>query len=357
MKMTKTTYNLLLRLIAGIAAALILVGATALLTQSSKNLYQRASGVKTDSVVMTVDGVEIHAEDYLYWLSYYCDSCKDFLGYMGITDLNAELDAGLTAGDYMAQQAELQTINTLTQYAVIDNWAAEKNITLTQEDLASIAAQRAQSVEQLGGEKAYQAWLKTLGVSDSFITRSLEHSCLINHLQEAYCSDDGALRPDDAAIDAYLAKHETLSGCILFIDTCEMDEEAKAKALVQMQDYAETLTTAEDRDAAFAEIAEALSVSPDVATFTAENVEEAVFNAVKALEVEALSDVIETEEGYYLVIRKELDRTAILGGMLNEEFSNRCTNAEVIYNDKIYGAINPLSFYQKLVAAQSRISQ
>ena len=74
MKMTKATYHLLLRFVAGVAASLILVGAVAMLEQNgSKDLYKNAAGVRTESTVMTVNGQDISAEEYLYWLSYYCD--------------------------------------------------------------------------------------------------------------------------------------------------------------------------------------------------------------------------------------------------------------------------------------------
>ena len=353
MKMTRTTYNLLLRFVAGVAASLILVGAIAMQGQrAAKNIYRTASGIDPSRVVMTVDGREINAEEYLYWLSYYCDYYSQYMSYMGITDWNTELEAGFTAGDYIAQQAELQTLSMVTQYAVIDNWAQEAGITLTEEDVADIDAQRAASIEQLGGEAAYQQWLQSLGISDGFIVRSLGHSYLINHLSDAYHEEGSAIYPDEGRRNDHMNSHEYFGALILFIDTCEMDETAKADAFANMNEYAAELGQAADPDAAFAEIAKELGLDTNVATFTADVMEDGFIAGLKEVDIGAVTGVISTEEGYYVAIRKEPATNGILDDMLNEEFAQRCADAEVVYNDEVYGSVNTLTFYRKLLAAR-----
>lgn len=353
MKMTKATYNLLLRFMAGVAASLILVGAIAMIGQSrGKNLYREASGVKTDATVMTVNGQNISAEEYLYWLSYYCDYYNEYLNYMGISDWNAELAEGFTAGDYIAQQADMQALSMVTQYAVIDGWTQESGIALTDADLADIDTQRAAAIEQLGGEKAYQQWLQSLGVSDAFIARSLSHSYLINHLSNAYCTEGSAVYPGEERLNAYISENEHFGASILFVDTCEMDKEAKEDTLEEMKSYVAELRKAADPDQAFAEIAEKLGQDPSAATFAADEMEEGFITGLKKVEIGAVSDVITTEEGYYVAIRKEPSMDGILQEMLNEEFADRCANAEILYNDEVYGSINTLTFYKKLLAAR-----
>lgn len=353
MKMTRTTYNLLLRLLAGIAASLILVGAIAMIGQNAdKNLYKNASGVKPDRIVMTVDGQDISAEEYLYWLGYYCDYYSQYLSYMGLTDWSSELEPGFTAGDYIAQQAELAVTSQVTQYAVIDNWARETGITLTEEDVADIDAQRAASIEQLGGEKAYQQWLQSLGVSDDFITRSSGYSYLINHLSDAYCTEGSAAYPGAERLNAYMDENEYFGASILFVDTCEMDQEEKVDTLKTMEAHAATLREAEDPDAAFAEIAEEMGLNSTAITFASDELEEGFISELEKVEIGAVSDVITTEEGCYLVIRREPTMDGILQGMLNQEFADRCANAAVTYNDDVYGSINTLTFYKKILAAR-----
>ena len=354
MKLTKATYHLLLRFIAGLAASLILVGAVAIVTQrSSRNLYQNASGVDPDSTVMTIDGQDVSAKEYLYWLGYYCDYYNQYLQYMGVSDWNMELSEGFTAGDFIAQQSELETLSMVTQYAVIDSWANEAGITLTDDDLANIAAQRESSIAQLGSEKAYLQNLQAMGIDDDFVVHSLSHSFLISHLYEAYCTEGSSLYPGAESIAAYEDSHEYLGALILFVDTCEMGEAEKAVVLAQMEDYAASLRESEDMDAAFAVIAEKLGMNTAVTTFAAEQMEEKFVTALKALPMDAVSDVIATDEGYYVAVHRAPDTEIILNDMLNDAFAERCQNADVSCNDKVYGSIHTLTFYQKLLAAQS----
>lgn len=354
MKLTKTTYHLLLRFIAGLAASLILVGAIAMVTQrNSANPYRNASGVNPDSIVMTIDGQDIRAKEYLYWLAYYCDYYNQYLSYMGITDWNMELAEGYTAGDFIAQQGELETLSMVTQYAVIDSWASEAGITLTDEDLQNIAAQRENSIAQLGGEKAYLQNLEAMGIDEDFVVQSLSHSFLISHLYETYCTEGSSLYPGADAIAAYADTHEYLGALILFIDTCEMGEEEKAVVFAQMEGYAASLRDSEDKDAAFAVIAEKLGLNPTVTTFAAGQMEESFVAALKSLPMDTVSNVITTDEGYYVAIRREPGTENILNDMLNDTFAERCQNADVSCNDKVYGSIHTLTFYQKLLAARS----
>ena len=353
MKLTKTTYHLLLRFIAGLAASLILVGAVAIATQrNSRNLYRNASGVDPDSTVITIGGQAVSAKEYLYWLGYYCDYYNQYLQYAGVSDWNMELTEGFTAGDFIAQQSELQTLSMVTQYAVIDSWANEAGVTLTDADLQNIAAQRENSIAQLGSEKAYLQNLQAMGIDDDFVVQSLSHSFLINHLYEAYCTEGSSLYPGADAIAAYAGAHDYLGALILFIDTCEMGEEEKAVMLAQMEGYASSLRDSAEKDADFAAIAEKLGMNTTVTTFAADQMEEPFVAALKSLPLDTVSDVIATDEGYYVAIRREPGTESILNDMLNDTFAERCQAADVSFNDKVYGSIHTLTFYQKLLAAR-----
>ena len=357
MKLTKTTYHLLLRFLAGFIASLIMVSAVALIPQPSKSLFRTAAGVDPKSTVMTIDGQSVDAESYLYWLSYYCNYYHQYLGYMGVTDLGTELGEGFTAGDYIAQQADMQTMSMLIQHAMVDEWAQEADVSLTEEDLLDIESQREQTVAQFGSEAAYQEQLHLLGVNEDFITRTLSYSYLTAHLQEAYCDPQNALYPGAEEIRAYAEANDYLGAFILFIDTCEMDETQKADTKKEMEGYAASLREAEDVDATFAELAEKLGMLFTPLTFAAGAMEPAFVDALKQISVGDVSGVIATDEGSYVAIRQEPASDEIVLGMLNETFSARCANAEVTFNDSVYGAINTLDFYQNFLAAQSALIQ
>ena len=111
--MKKETFNLVIRFLVGLALSLLICAGMILLGRvgSNKPLIQQASGLKGSEVVLTVDGENVEAWEYLYMTSYTAQS----LSYYGITDLNTALGEGYTAADYVAQQAESQ----VTQQAAI----------------------------------------------------------------------------------------------------------------------------------------------------------------------------------------------------------------------------------------------
>lgn len=193
--MKKETYNLLLRLIAGLAASLILVGGTALLgdkmNEGRTGLLYQASGIPTDAVVMTVDGQEVTAEEYLYYLLYNCDMISS----MGLSDMTMELGEGVTVADYARQQADTNVVAR----AVSDAWAAEDGITLTAEEETELSTQLA--------EVDYAA----AGLSRHFFETQLRSGLLTNHIMTEYTTEGGKLYPsaeDIAAGHAAAAGHD-----------------------------------------------------------------------------------------------------------------------------------------------------
>ena len=143
--MKKETFNLVIRALIGVAASLIIVGAMGLITeaQGNKTFVEQASGLKGTEVVMTVDGEAVTAEEYLYMTAYAAQS----LSYYGITDLNTEVGEGMMAADFVAQQAKEQVIAS----AALRAWAKEQGVTLTEEDLAALQAQK----DAYGGAAAF----------------------------------------------------------------------------------------------------------------------------------------------------------------------------------------------------------
>ena len=91
--MKKTTFNLVLRALIGVAASLVIVGAMGLINESNSNktIIEQAAGLKADATVMTVGGEAVSAEEYLYMVAYQAQS----LSYYGITDLNTDLGDGM----------------------------------------------------------------------------------------------------------------------------------------------------------------------------------------------------------------------------------------------------------------------
>lgn len=341
--MKKETFHLTIRFLVGLAASL-LICAGMIMTEklgSNKPLIQQASGLKGTETVMTVDGEPVSAEEYLYLVSYSAQS----LSYYGITDLNTELGEGYTAADYVTQQAESQAV----QQAVVRKWAKDVNVTLTEEDQATLQAQKEAYGADL--EKA----LKLNGITEAQYDQLMSTSALYSRLYAAYCGEGGEMRPSDSDLTAMAAEHGLMTADVLFISTAELDDAGKADAKALMEDYARQIAAAEDKAAAFAALEAGENVTVNANT-TYDGCEETALNtALAALAEDQVSDVIEDENGYYVALRRPTDLSAAAELAFGEEMSARITNAQVAYDDTVYGRINVAAYYTKFAAAQQKL--
>lgn len=359
--MKKETYRLLLRLLAGIAASLILVGAVGLISgdgmskgKRTDGLFYQVSALRPDGDLLIVDGERISVEEYLYRMSY---QCAYLSAYMPGVDLSAQVTDEMTYGDYV----KMATLEEVKQYAVIRKMAREAGIVLTEEDLAQIESMRGEYIAYYGDEETYLSQIALLGISEETYLRINdtavnETRLLYHHLSDAYTLPGGALYPDEAAIAAYAQQGGYVTAQVLFIDTCEMEDEAKAEARETMETYLTRLQESEDRDAAFAAAADELGMSPEALTFSTADVEGDLIGKLLDVAPGEISGIIATEDGYYIAIRQELNVSEMLLNYFNEQLLARCSAAGVVVNQDIYDTIDPAVFYPALLTAQEEMA-
>ena len=357
MQLTRDTYNLIVRLVAGVAAALLLTGAVAMsggMTKgrSTDGLFYQLTSLHPDGVVMTVNQDDVTVEEYLYWLSYFCDYHSTYLGYMGITDLDTVITDGVTAGDYLADQAEEQTRAMIVQNAVIRGWADQVGITLTEADVADLEAQRAETVASLGGEEAFAQYLESIGISEDFVNQILSHSYLLNHLIDAYTAPDGALRPDDDTLLAQAAEHGAVTAKILVVQS---DGVTAARELADA--YAQRIAQAEDTAAAFDVVAAELGQDSAPLLYHSHDAGDVLAASLSALREGDFSGVIDGGDTCYLAIRTAMDMDELANLVFDEMAEERIESAVVDYNEDLLSQVDTLAFYQGLLdsraAAQS----
>lgn len=132
--------------------------------QRTDGLYYEVTGIHPDAVLMRINGEDISAEEYLYWLAY---DCEYLTSYVPNLDFSAEVSNGMTYGSY----AKADAVETVKLYALLRQWAKQYNVSLTEEDEARLQQQRQQYVTYYGGEEGYQQQLQLLGISeDTFET-------------------------------------------------------------------------------------------------------------------------------------------------------------------------------------------
>lgn len=341
--MKKETFNLLIRFMVGLAVSLLLCAGMIMTGKVSGNkpLIQQASGLKGDEVIMTVDGEDVESWEYLYMVGYTAQN----LSYYGITDLTTELSEGYTAADYVEAQAESQVV----QQAVIRKWAADLGITLTDEDQASIQAQKDAYGDEL------ELILQLNGLTEEQFDQLMSVSPLYNHLYAAYCEEGGAQRPAEDELLAEAEEHGLMTADVLYVSLADLDDSARAEAKALLEGYASQLAAAEDKAAAFAllELDDSVSASSNA---TYDGCEETVLNtALAALAEDEVSDVIEDEDYYYVVVRRAIDLDAVAEVFFSEEATVRISYAEVEYVDSVYNAVDVASYYTRFSAAQQTL--
>ena len=98
-------------------------------------LLGQASGLEEEEVLLTVDGREVPAWRYLYWLAYTCDRVAARYRDAGVTlDWRAPLEGG-TLADYAKDQALADT----ALYATVENWAEKYGCRLSETEQQAAA--------------------------------------------------------------------------------------------------------------------------------------------------------------------------------------------------------------------------
>ena len=135
--------------------------------------YVTDGAVKAGDVVMTVDGVDIPAGVYTYWLAdQYSSMAYTYMTYGMELDVAEAMDeSGATMADYFSQQAE----TVCQMHAVLKNKALEAGLELTeeqQEDMAQLA-------------DSYDENMLTYYATDmTGLAAAYEASCLATNLQD-----------------------------------------------------------------------------------------------------------------------------------------------------------------------------
>ena len=342
--MKKETFNMIIRFLMGAAVSMLICAGMIASEKwiSSKPLIQQASGLKGSETVMTVDGEPVSAGEYLYLINY---TARSVVAQIGTTDLSLQIsEDGYTIGDYVAQQAEVRA----TQQAVIRKWAKDMDITLTEADQATLQAQK-DATDDL------ESLLKLNGITEAQYDDLMSISILYNQLYEAYCGENGAMRPSDSDLTAMAEEHKLMTTDMLFISTTGLDDAAKADARALMEDYARQIAAAEDKAAAFAALEAGENVTVN-ANATYDGCEEtALSTALAALAVDEVSGVVEDESGCYVLLRRPVDLDAAAELAFGEEMSTRIAEAQVEHNDAVYDRIDVAAYYTKFATLQQKL--
>ena len=285
-------------------------------------VYEDVTGIPGNETAVTVDGNEIPSQLYLYWAAFNCSAMEyqirmyheQYGLYEDLIGGNFEInwDGKFSTGRTLNEYVDAKTDETVRFYATIENLAAKHGVELSAEAQAAIDSERDSMIAQLGGADKYQAYLREIGLSEENFRRINRLSGLLDGLC-LLADDEGSklfLKEEDYDRYIYCADRILLSTVDLATDKPLSEEEAAEKKALAEELLAQ-LKGAGDKEALFKELADQYSEdegrgeNPDGWLFTPGSVAQSFETAVEALKIGEISGILESDYGYYIVLRKD----------------------------------------------------
>ena len=290
------------------------------------NLEDAENAYTPDTLVFNAGSVEILWKDYYGAIA---QVLYELNSYYGITDLNEEVQEGMTIADWVRGWSE----EYLRQLALLHEKAEELGIELTEEDQALIEADiDEQANTYFDGDR--EALFAEMHVTEELYRYQAEASMLYDKLFTYYFGEDGQDLSDEDAVayveDAgYLyAKHILWS----FTDEngADLSDEEKEAARAQAQEVLDELRAEDPANlgSAFDRMMEHYSADPGLAAYPDGYYFQpgdmvAVFeDAATELAEGELSELVESDYGIHLLYRPAMDADHIFG---YDSYSNAYT--------------------------------
>ena len=323
------------------------------------------AGVPGEEVLVKLGTAEITANDYLYWLQ---RSISDYLapfgGQMTTLPWDTEMSDGLTFGQYMLDNA----LDAAALHCMLRELARQENLTPDPEVATQVDKQYADMVVQAGSDESrviHTLWTQML--SRELLTTLNENTELFDQLAELYYGENSGHYPTDAEVNAYLdevgrykAKHILLA--TIDLDTREpLDEATVAQKKAQAEDFLAQLRAAEDPIALFDDLMNehsedsGLATNPDGYT-TAKGEMVAPFEeAALALKAGEISEVVESDFGYHIILRLPLDpddfRDDCVGSLMEKRIDQEIERLG-LEKTAAFDKLNVGDFWDKLQSLQ-----
>lgn len=306
----------------------------------------QAADLEEDAVLLTVDGREVPAWRYLYWLAYTCDRIRERYQETGLAlDWKTPVTGG-TLADYARDQALADTV----LYATVENWAEQYGCTLTEEDRGALAASWEEQATAHGGETAYLTELAELGLDRQRAEELAGVGTLYGKLYALYRAGDSPLTLDGSALAAYAEETGSLTVDRILVAAGEDREAARQKAA----EIFSLLNGAADQAAEFAALAAAGDDPAGPRTVLAGDgtLDSALEEAAKALAEGQCSGILESEEGFSILRRLAPDPDVLADDYFDHLLQTAAENA-LVETGEAYGALDTAAFDQALRAART----
>lgn len=307
---------------------------------ATEDVVEKLTGTPKDTVMFTVDGEDVTAEQLYYWLGVAADD----EGGIDKIDWTAQVE-GKSVADYILENAR----QAAQLYRVIETETAKAGVTLSAEDGTILQDQYAQTIEQFG-EEEYARLLQQMAISDAGLRHMMEVSYLHTPLQEALFGEKGKTPPTSEAVMAMAEEQGLMLAKHILIKTVDdqrnpLSEEGQAAALTKAEGLLEQLRAVEGEeqtklfDTLMNENSEdgrnqdGTLAAPEGYLFGAGQMVQEFEDGTRALEYGQISDLVKTEYGYHIILRLPPDndemRTQWMGTQMRELTDGWMKNAKV----------------------------
>ncbi len=293
--------------------------------------------------IMTINGYEVPFDEYRYMYKY-----LDTVQFSG--------------GDESWWASNASLLPTLKAYAesyVLEaNWgnivANAHNITLTEEDLATVESYMAEQAAGFNSQEEYESTLEETGFTEDLLRRLITQEVMCYRVYEELYGREGApLAPSDDEIrETLLNDYRRVYHVLVSFDhfaNLEGYEEATEEELKKAAlDYAnELLAQVNSGEASVYVLSQTVGDDPGMLEneegyfFTYGEMVTEFEDSAFSLEVGQISGLVETSYGYHIIERLEHDayivsnadacREAVIGAKFNNDINEILDNAEISF--------------------------
>ena len=318
MKKVKQAVSLLL------CGALLLTALAGCNTDNVRDPVKEVLGYSRNTVYATMDGAEITAEQYLFWLVQNVDRYTEYNSMLGSGEIDWDEDmGGMTASDYV-KQISMETMEMI--YVMHANAEAE-GAALDEDDLVKYNEMMEAEVEAAGGADAYIRSLLGYCTTEAGVQYANEATMLYRNLQETLCSPDGRFAGSARELEEYAEENGLMQAKHILRLTADpgtgepySDEEIEQQRLFT-EDILKRLKESDEPKELFDELMmqysedTGLSVYPNGYIFQPGEMQESFEFATKNLAYGEISGMVESSYGYHIILR--------LDPALSEEFEEQ----------------------------------
>jgi len=299
--------------------------------KEESSLLGRAAELGEDVVLLTVDGREVPAWRYLYWLAFTCDQVREKYGDANLT---LDWDAPVTGGT-LADYAKDQALADTALYATVENWAEKYGCVLSEKERSALAETWEERCAAHGGEEDYLEELADLGLDRPRAEELMEVGMLYAKLYQL-CLTEGSELAD------LLGTAECMTVDRILVGAEEDREAAREKAA----ELFSRLNGAEDPDAAFPALAAEGDDAAGPRTFFPGDgtLSQALEEAAEALEEGQYSGILESEEGFSILRRLASEGDGGQAGEVFDRLLQDAAEAALVRTAPAYDSLNAAAF-------------